>query len=243
MLMKSIKAEWMKLRHSMIWSVLFVLPMISIGLGGINFWMNQQILQKEWYSLWTQVVLFYGYFFFPVLISILCSYLCRLEHLNHNWNAVMTSPIPIRNVFVSKLIVISMLTFIIHLFICILFIILGTLFGFKSHIPFELIGWFARGFCASIVISSLQLCLSMRIRSFAAPIGICMCASIAGIAAIAKGFGIYYPYSMLSIGMGAVTQKGLSIHDNITFAVMAFVFVSIFCIGGVSRLKKKDVIA
>jgi ABC-2 type transport system permease protein len=39
----------------------------------------------------------------PALIGVYCSYLYRLEHLNHNWNTVMTMPVPVTNFILSKL--------------------------------------------------------------------------------------------------------------------------------------------
>ncbi|MBM7855327.1 hypothetical protein JOC37_001720 [Desulfohalotomaculum tongense] len=79
MFKKSISAEWLKLRHSRIWLVLITLPIISVLLGSINYHFNQGVLQNEWYSLWTQVSLFYGEFFLPILIAICCAYICRIE--------------------------------------------------------------------------------------------------------------------------------------------------------------------
>lgn len=243
MLIRSIEAEWSKLRHSMIWAVLLVLPVISILLGSGNYFGNRQILSKEWYSLWTQVVLFYGYFFFPVLISICCAYSCRLEHFNHNWNSLMTAPIPIEYVFIAKLISIGMLTLFVHLFTCGLYLLAGFLFKFQSPIPFELIGWFIRGFCASLVIAALQLCLSMLIKSFAASVGLCMGGCIVGLALMLKGYGMFFPYSLLSLGLGSVSQKGLSANDNLLFAGMTVLFIAVFSLWGIGRLKRKDVIA
>lgn len=59
---RSISAEWLKLRHSRIGLVIAVLPIISMLIGSANFYLNQGALQNGWYSLWTQVSLFYGVF-------------------------------------------------------------------------------------------------------------------------------------------------------------------------------------
>lgn len=109
MLRRCVTAEWMKLRHSHIWVILVVLPLVSILIGCANFYMNQGVLEQEWYSLWSQVGLFYGEFFFPLLIAICCAFMWRLEHLNKNWNMIMTAPVSATTIFVAKLIVVGIL--------------------------------------------------------------------------------------------------------------------------------------
>ncbi|SHF06979.1 ABC transporter permease [Anaerotignum propionicum] len=103
MLRRCISAEWMKLHHSHIWIILMILPILSVLIGSANFYMNQGVLTKEWYSLWSQVGLFYGEFFFPILIAICCAYMWRLEHHNKNWNMIMTAPVSTTSIFLSKI--------------------------------------------------------------------------------------------------------------------------------------------
>src|SRR5690625_3501454 len=103
---RSISAEWLKLRNSRIGLVLIVLPIIIVLIGSVNFYLNQDALQNGWYSLWSQVGLFYGEFFFPILIAICCAYICRLEHHNRNCNIIMVIPISVSSIFFSKLIVV-----------------------------------------------------------------------------------------------------------------------------------------
>ncbi|QIB26864.1 ABC transporter permease [Caloranaerobacter azorensis] len=241
MFKKSISAEWLKLRNSRIWLVLITLPVISILLGSINYYFNQGVLQNEWYSLWTQVSLFYGEFFLPILIAICCAYICRLEHMNKNWNIVMTSPVPIRSVFTTKLIIIAILIFIVQIFFLILYFIVGKLLGLSSQIPSETIRWILRGWFASLSISTLQLRLSIQIKSFAAPIGISLCCVFIGLGMYIMEFGMFFPYSLLSIGMGVLSQEGLTIVENIQFFVMNILFTILFSSFAIHRLKTADV--
>ena len=62
---QSLSAEWLKLRHSRIGIVLAVLPVISLLIGCANYALNREVLTNGWYSLWTQVSLFYGPFSSP----------------------------------------------------------------------------------------------------------------------------------------------------------------------------------
>lgn len=71
----------------------FALPLISAIYGTFNYLQNLEILKDGWYSLWTQHTLFYSMFFFPAMVAAYAAYLWRLEHLGHNWNLIMASPV------------------------------------------------------------------------------------------------------------------------------------------------------
>ncbi|GAA0180046.1 ABC transporter permease [Clostridium sediminicola] len=243
MFKKILTAEWLKLRHSFIWIVLITLPIISVLFGNFNFYFNQGVLKNEWYSLWTQVSLFYGEFFLPILIAICCSYVCRLEHMNKNWNTIMTSPIPIKWIFISKLVIVTILLFTVQIFLIFLYFCSGKIMGLSSQIPIEILGWTLRGWLATITIASLQLGLSIRIRSFATPIGISICCVFMGLGMYLLKLGMFFPHSLLTIGMGVISQKGLNTFSMIQFLFMNAVFTILFSCLTIGRLKKVDVVA
>ncbi|MDB3083982.1 multidrug ABC transporter permease [Clostridioides difficile] len=245
MLRKAVLGEILKLKNSFIWYVLIALPLISVLIGCGNFYLNQGILTKQWYSLWTQVSLFYGEFFFPILIAIFCAYICRLEHMNHNWNNIMTLPINLKNIFLSKLAVTSVLTAITQIVFVIFYIVAGNMFGFPDSIPKELTGWIVKGWIISISIASIQLYMSIKIRSFATPIGISLCLSLFGMGLlIAKpSIGIFFPYSMLGSAMGIIKQSALSINDTMVSICVAFITTLVFSEIANRNFKKNDVIS
>ncbi|MDA2731410.1 ABC transporter permease [Bacillus cereus] len=240
---RSISAEWLKLRNSRIELVIAVLPIISMLIGSANYYLNQGALQNGWYSLWTQVSLFYGVFFLPILIAICCSYICRLEHLNRNWNMIMTSTISVTNVFLAKLIIISILILFAQCLFIGLYWLIGTLFSLPGLFPLETIEWTIRGWYASISISALQLGLSLRIRSFAIPIGISLCGVFIGLGMYIGKFGMLFPFSLLNIGMSVMSQDKLTTVQNFLFWMINMAFVIIFALRSIKRLKNRDIIS
>ncbi|EOQ04700.1 hypothetical protein KOY_04875 [Bacillus cereus VDM021] len=240
---RSISAEWLKLRHSRIAIVLAVLPIISLLIGCVNYFFNQGVLQNGWYSLWTQVSLFYGEFFLPILIAICCSYICRLEHMNRNWNMIMTSPISVVNVFLSKLFVLGILILFAQTLFMGLYWVAGILFSLPGNMPIETIGWAIQGWYAALSISALQLGLSLRIRSFAIPIGISLCGVFVGLGMYIINFGMFFPFSLLTIGMSALSQEGLSDVQSVLFWVMNTAFIVIFASISILQLKNKDIVS
>ncbi|RCX23724.1 hypothetical protein DFP94_1011326 [Fontibacillus phaseoli] len=240
-MLRSISAEWLKLRHSRIGLVLGILPVISLLIGCFNYYFNQTALQNGWYSLWTQVSLFYGEFFLPILIAICCAFVCRLEHANHNWNMILASPISITNLFVAKLFTVGMMIFAAQAFFMFMYWSAGQLLSIPGAFPIETVLWSLRGWFASLSIAALQLGVSIRLKSFATPIGISLCAVFLGIGLYVLNLGLLFPYSLLTIGMGVLSQKGLNSMENILFLLMNSFFILLFGTWSISRLKKKDI--
>ena len=201
MFIRSVRAEFLKLRRSFIWLAMLALPVLSAGLGTANYLNNLGMLTEQWYSLWTQHALFYCTLFAPALTGVYCAYICRLEHLNRNWNAVMTQPVPVGTILAAKLTVVSVMTALTQLFIGILFIISGKIAGLTAPIPFELVYWILRGWWALTVQASLLLCVALIIRSFAVPVAAGILGGFCGLPALVKGFGVYFPFSLLELGM------------------------------------------
>ncbi len=244
MLRRCITAEWIKLRHSRMWMILIILPFISVLIGCFNFYMNQGVLNKEWYSLWSQVSLFYGEFFFPILIAIFCAYMWRLEHFNKNWNMIMTAPISATSIFFSKFIVVGVLLILVQGLFFLFYFLGGKLLGLNSELPVELLGWILRGWISALTISTLQLALSMRIRSFAVPIGIGFCASILGLGMYVIGLGMLFPHSLLTIGMGVLSQSSiLSQGNHLLFYIMSVLYIVAISLLAIYRMRKSDVVA
>jgi hypothetical protein len=239
---RSISAEWLKLRHSRIGLVLAVLPIISLLIGCANYYFNRGVLQNGWYSLWTQVSLFYGEFFLPILVAICCAYVCRLEHQNRNWNMVLTSPVSVASVFLAKLIVVSILILFAQALFMGLYWLAGTMFSLGPF-PVETIGWTIRGWYACLSIIALQLGLSLRIRSFATPIGISLCAVFIGLGMYIAKMGFFFPFSLLTIGMRVLNQDKLTDIQNILFWVANMAFIIIFTSMSIRRLKNKDIVS
>lgn len=243
MFIRTLQAERMKLRHSPVWLAFLILPILPAVMGTFNYLQNVGILQDQWYSLWTQHTLFTCYFFLPALIGVYCSYLCRLEHTNHNWNTVMTAPVPIAYIYFSKLVVASVMVLLTQVWIGVLFVISGKLCGFPASFPPELPEWLLWGAIGGIVICALQLCVSLVIRSFAVPVGIALIGGVAGLAAMAKGYGIWFPYSLLCLGMRANHPGGPMQCSTEQFVITSLFYLTVCIIFAAILLKKRDVVA
>jgi hypothetical protein len=240
-MLRSLSAEWLKLRRSRIGLVLAALPAISLLIGCANFALNRDVLTNGWYSLWTQVSLFYGEFFLPIFVAIVCAWVCRLEHLNRNWNLVLAAaPVPVAAVFLAKWIVSSLLILAAQALFMALYGIAGLLLGLPGPFPAETIGWALRGWCACLSIGALQLGLSLRIRSFAVPVGFALAAVLAGLGLYVAKLGLFFPHSLLTIGMHVLSQEPLDPSRDALFWTANAAYALLFAAWSVRGLKVRD---
>lgn len=238
---QAMRAEWMKLRRSMIWLAMATLPLLSAVLGTFNFLSNIAILQHEWYSLWTQHALFYCLLFAPTLTGVYCAYVCRLEHLNHNWNQVCTQPVGALTLVLSKLAVVSGLSAVTQALIGVFFILGGKLAGITAPVPVELAYWLLRGWVSLTVYAALLLLPSLVFRSFAIPVAIGMLAGFLGLPALVKGFGGYYPFSLVPLSMCSNNPTEPMQCSAALFAVSCAVWLALGVICCSAWLRRGDV--
>ena len=161
----------MKLRRSPVWLAFIVMPVIPALMGTFTYLENLELLHSEWYSLWTQHTLFTDYIFLPLLIGIYCSYTMYIEQKNHNWNRVLTAPVPKGTVFAAKLVCVGFLILLSELWIAVLYVVSGKLVGLSAAVPLgELTVWCLFGTLGGIVMAAMQLTLSLFLRGFAMPV-------------------------------------------------------------------------
>lgn len=176
MLKRCILAENRKLHASPIWVMFFALPLLSAAYGTFNYLQNLEILTDGWYSLWTQHTLFYSMLFFPAMVATYAAYLWRLEHLGHNWNLIMVSPVPPLDLFTAKFAVVAKLALLTHSFVFALFVFCGKVFAQLPGLPpVTLPLYLLRGLLGGIT----------------------------GIFISSKGFGLLWPYSLMQLGMNS----------------------------------------
>lgn len=242
MLLKCICMERRKLRHSHIWLVFLLIPLVPAFMGAGNYLNNLELLKSGWFSLWTQDSLFYANFFYGPMIALYCSYIWRVEHLNHNWNSLMTMPVPVRDIFLSKLALAFACTVALQLWMWVLFLVSGKLVGIPGLPPGEIFFWLLRGSIGGLAIAALQLVLSMVIRSFAVPIALALIGSILGLLASNGGLGLLWPYSLMLMGMNANKTENM-VEDMAGFGAGTICFLLLFTLTGILYLKKKDIAA
>lgn len=126
-----------------------------------------------------------------------------------------------------------------QLVVGLLFIASGFLAGIREPLPPELFEWLCCGALGSIAVCAVQLFLSLLIKSFAIPVAIGLLGGIAGLMATAQGWALYFPYSLLSVGMRA-NNPNMEI-DLAQLALSTLVYTVLFAALSVRLLAQRDV--
>lgn len=192
-----IRIEFKKLKNSKLFLPIILLPIFSVGYGTVNYYINREILNLEWISLWTQVYLFYGLIFFPALIGIVCAYIWNNEHKNNDFKLLFSSSKSFYNIILSKICVVFIISFIIQIYFLILFNISGSFLNFNSQFPFEILYFIIIINLFNISIICIQCYLSLKINSFAIPVALSIVYALLGMltAAFAKIPELKYIFS------------------------------------------------
>lgn len=239
MILRALHAECIKGKHAPVWLAFIVLPLIPAGLGTANYLGNLSLLKSSWYSLWTQHTLFASFFFLPALLAVYCAWQWRLEHSDHNFNSFLTAPVSAWALYLGKLIPAIAVSVLAQAIIGVLFVISGKLAGINDPLPPELLGWLLCGALGSVAVCAVQLFLGLLIRSFAIPVALGLLGGIAGLMVTAQGWGLYFPYSLLAVGMRA-NNPNLEI-DVGQLALSSGLFTLIFAVLTVYLLASRDV--
>lgn len=239
MILRALHAECIKGKHAPVWLAFIVLPLIPAGLGTANYLGNLSLLKSSWYSLWTQHTLFASFFFLPALLAVYCAWIWRLEHTDHNFNSFLTAPVSAWVIYLGKLIPAIAVSVLAQAIIGVLFVISGKLAGINDPLPPELFGWLLCGALGSVAVCAVQLFLSLLIRSFAIPVALGLLGGIAGLMVTAQGWGLYFPYSLLAVGMRA-NNPNLEL-DVGQLALSSGLFTLIFAVLTVYLLASRDV--
>ena len=203
MILRVLRAERIKYRRAPVWLAVVILPLFPAVLGTANYLANLEVLQQQWYSLWTQHTLFASYFFLPALLAVFCAWQWRLEYARHNFNSLLAAPVSHWAVYLSKLLPAVGMSFLAQLVTGLLFLAGGAAAGIDAPVPPQLAEWLLCGGLGGMAVCAVQLFLSLLLPSFAIPVAIALVGGIAGLMVTAQGLGLWFPYSLLSLGMRA----------------------------------------
>lgn len=208
--MGCIYSEFIKLKRSMSWAVVVLLPVMTVFAGSMSTIAIGGQFEDGWHTLWIRSIGFYGMALLPVGIAILASLVWRVEHKNANWNALMSRPVSSVQIVIGKVTALAVLSAAMQVVLVVSAIALGKLvFGLPGMLPAEYFLSSAVVMMACVPVAALQSGFSAFLRSFAAPVAIALVGT--GISTMALLVGIkgvlVVPYAVAT----QATQLGTSL--------------------------------
>ncbi|MDR0921280.1 MAG: ABC transporter permease [Lactobacillales bacterium] len=192
-------------------------------------WVREDFVKQGiyWLGFWGQSAFYYSQIFFPILISILVSISCQMEHQHKNWQRMVIMPISPYKLVLNKFMFLICLTFLSELFFLILFFIAGLVMrlpieDFNFYISSAVYGWIG-----SFSIISVQIFFSIKLKDFTTPIIIATICSIGGMLLlfINENMLAFYPYTQIVVGMRARKLIPFIENEEVEFIMINFLFV------------------
>lgn len=169
--MGSVISEFIKLKRSMSWGVVVLLPVIMVVAGAASTISGEGEFAEGWDTLWIRSIGFYGMAILPVGIAILASLVWRAEHKNSSWNALMSGPGATSHVVVGKVAAITVLATAMQVVMVATVVVLGKLvYGLPGMLPPAYLATSLLVIVAQVPVAALQSAFSTFVRSFAAPV-------------------------------------------------------------------------
>jgi hypothetical protein len=179
------RAELLKLTRSATWLIALALPLLAVTTGTINLANNPDVLATGWASFTSQVTLFYGLLFYSIGIGLLAATAWRMEHRGTNWNLLLTTTRQPARLVLAKIAVVAVPVAFMQLVLVAGTLVSGTMIlHLDGAIPwqFALVG--AIAVIAALPLIAIQSLLSLLLKSFAAPVAICLVGCVIGVAAV-----------------------------------------------------------
>lgn len=195
------------MRKSSIWFPIILAPLLAIAIGFMGAShgsLLHRVNSNPWRSYYFIVVAAYSLLLLPLLTGVLCSLMCRFDHLSGGWKQILAFPIPRAIVYIVKFLYV--LTFLAIAQILTMFGVIATgvtVLHISTTVPWNLLcRSILGGWLACIPLIALQLWVSTWWKSFGAPFALNVILTIPAVAvAHSARFGPVYPWAQPMLAM------------------------------------------
>ncbi|MFE6447791.1 ABC transporter permease [Nocardiopsis dassonvillei] len=248
--MGSVRAEFLKLKRSLSWVVVLLLPLLAVLTGAANTVVSGQPLEDDWHTLWLRVVVFYGLFPLAVGVAVLASLVWRVEHQGGNWNALMGRKVSSFHVVVGKTAVLAVLAAAMQVVLVVGVVVVGKLmFALPGMLPPRYLLVSAVIVLACLPVAALQSGMSMLMRSFAAPVAVALLGATAGVLLLLtrlEPVAVAVPYGLLSratqLGTGMFADAGTVTAGLVAVVVaVSLGLTAVLTTGACAVLDRRDI--
>ncbi|WP_339159958.1 ABC transporter permease [Paenibacillus sp. FSL W8-0186] len=183
MLLRSLHADFLKIRRKGIWFLVFLAPIGLVTMQGLNFGLRfDYILRRYGDDLWGGLIENIE-FFVPMALFLGCtlisSLVANIEHQMSSWKQLLALPVSRSSVFLAKFTMCVIVLSISCLLLPVFTAGLGLLLGFQTPLPIrELLTMGFYPYLAAWPLLALQLWLSLTFRNQALPVSIGIAAAI-----------------------------------------------------------------
>ncbi|MFC0673844.1 ABC transporter permease [Brachybacterium hainanense] len=246
--MHTLSAELIKLKRSLSWPVVVLLPIAVTLLGAATNLARGEQPEDGWHTVWLQSVGFHGLFPLAIGVAILGSLVWRSEHRGSNWNTLMSGPTSSLSIVAAKSTVVAGLAALMQLTMLAAVLVIGAVgFGLPGMLPAKYLATTLLIIVATVPLAVLQSSLSMLLRSFAAPIAIALLGAGASVIAlmILGDLAVISPYGLATraaqLGTGTFSDPGTVTAGSVLVVLVAAAALTLVLIAAATAvLERRD---
>jgi hypothetical protein len=203
-LLRALHAEILKLKRTLAFRVIFVLPFLVATLQFFIALRTKKIPADFdlWQTVTTSSLQIWAVFMLPLLITLETALLNGIEHGDRQWKHIFALPVPRYSVYFAKVIVAQVLILISTLVLAGLIVLAGvaamSLRPEFAHAGLPPFGFIAKSallvWLASWLIIAIHTWVSMRWSGFPIPLGTGIAGTFFALFAASASAGKYYPW-------------------------------------------------
>ncbi|MBC8080780.1 MAG: ABC transporter permease [Gorillibacterium sp.] len=236
MMGRVLAADFLKLRRTMVWVLIFLGPFGVIALEAVNFGLRYEYLTKTYADdLWGGLLRnIQGMTVLAVLLgsALLTSMIAGYEHRTNAWKQLLALPVTRFSVFVSKFTLCTLLLIFSSTLLTLGSYMLGGVLGYGWHAPWAaIIQTSFYPMLAGLAVVALQLWLSIMMKNQAIPITAGILGTILGMVSYKLPDWILWKWPLL------LNEKGSPEWSVLASAATALLLTLL----GVIHFTRKDV--
>ncbi|WPC42205.1 ABC transporter permease [Clostridium sp. JS66] len=237
-----IKCELLKLKRQRAFIISIIITLIPIILGLFTFKANYSVFKEQnvndWLKGWGQVAMFYSPIIFPIIASIYCAMIFRVEYMNKNMKIILSTPVSRKSLYISKFITAILMVLFLQIVFGITYFMVGKLYGITDPFPIRrIINILFFGWIGALPLISVQMYLSLKYEEFTKSIMIASCFSLLGffISAV-KGLKYIWPWAIQKVSMDISVAAGIQgIVPQLSFTIYCLIFMVIINVIGIRK--------
>ncbi|WP_232278380.1 ABC transporter permease [Paenibacillus sp. 481] len=241
--MNLLSSEWIKLRRSNIWLLMFVSPALAALIGLMyNVGSDEQM---QWPMLLSVMGAAHVLLFLPLLAGVFSAFVCRYEHAGGGWKQMLALPMSRSSLYITKMLLVSFMLLVTQLLFISGVVAIGCLRDFATPVPWaELVRSGFNSWVATLPLAALQMFVSVAWSSFAAPLAINVMLTMPNLLIVnSERFGPFYPWvqpalSMLPRETHSYGAFNVSMETLLLVIIGGFV---VFFVGGLTYFQRKEI--
>ncbi|WP_082232612.1 ABC transporter permease [Halobacillus massiliensis] len=231
-------SEWLKIKRTKVWSLLFISPLFAAIIG---FTVDLPVEGKEgWAYLLVMMGAAHSLLILPLIISVFSGFICRYEHQSGGWRRLFSMPVARQHVYLAKYLIVFGLVALNQLMFSIVYITAGLYQGIGGGLPVDILfKCLIGGLIATMPLIALTLWFAAIWSSFAAPFTLNVILTIPNmLVANSEMFRPWYPWVQPFIMMQAEDGGFFTMPAGSLLLAVGLSFVLLYIGGSVSIQRK-----